>query len=268
VVLQSAVLDYNSNCAVMEPIVSSCVGYLPSYGATGAWFNLVRPAPGAADPFIASMRALATDRYEPAVRALLASGTAPDAGLVAQLVDSTGVAASIWQLSFNLPPEPVRRGLIGGTLLGRYDTRIAAANGSALARDGDPSLTLVDASFATAITSYLGQLGYTSPSRYVMFGNAIESWNFGHDGRPMPDALPDLAAALALNPRLQVLAIGGHHDLATPFFQTELDLARLGSRPNVVARAYPGGHMSYLDDGSRGRQRSDLGAFYRAAQGL
>ncbi|RZU02093.1 S10 family peptidase [Rivibacter subsaxonicus] len=268
VVLQSSVLDYNSNCAVVEPIVTSCAGYLPSYGATGAWFNLVRPAPAATEPFIASMRTLAADRYDPAVRALMSSGTAPDAGLVAQLVDATGIAQSSWQLRFNQPPEPVRRSLIAGTLLGRYDSRIAAANGSELARDGDPSLTLVDASFATAITSYLGQLGYTNPSRYVMFSNAIESWDFGHDGRPLPDTLPDLAAALTLNPRLQVLAISGHHDLATPFFQTELDLGRLGSLPNVVARAYPGGHMSYLDDASRGRQRADLGAFYRAAQGL
>lgn len=267
VVLQSSVLDYNSNCAVTEPIIASCAGYLPSYGATGAWFNLVRPAPPAVEPFIEALRTLATDRYDPAVRALLGSGTAPDPLLVSDLAGVTGMMVPSWQLSFNLPPGTVQRGLISGTLLGRYDSRIAAPIGSALARDGDPSLTLIDASFATAISSYLGQLGYTTPSSYVMFSNAIATWNFGHDGRSLPDTLPDLRAALLLNPSLQVLAISGHHDLATPFFQTELDLARLGSLPNVVARAYPGGHMSYLDEASRASQRADLGAFYRAAQG-
>jgi hypothetical protein len=39
--------------------------------------------------------------------------------------------------------------------------------------------------------------------------------------------VPDLAAALTLAPTLRVLSISGYHDLATPFRQTELDLARI-----------------------------------------
>ena len=61
-------------------------------------------------------------------------------------------------------------------------------------------------------------------------------------------------------------------DLATPFHQTELDLARLGAGPSfglglvsqVTVRNYAGGHMSYLDDSSRAQQKADLAAFYRA----
>jgi hypothetical protein len=55
----------------------------------------------------------------------------------------------------------------------------------------------------------------------------------------------------------------GYHDLATPFHVTETDLARLGAEARVQVRNYPGGHMSYLDDGTRPRQRADLAAFYR-----
>ena len=44
-----------------------------------------------------------------------------------------------------------------------------------------------------------------------------------------------------------------------------LDLSRLGATPRVQVRNYDGGHMTYLDDGSRVRMKADLRAFYRAA---
>ena len=81
----------------------------------------------------------------------------------------------------------------------------------------------------------------------------------------MPDTIPDLAAALALNPQLKVLSLNGYHDIATPFYQTELDLARLGSQPNLTIKDYQGGHMVYLDDTSRPQEKADLVTFYNAA---
>lgn len=62
---------------------------------------------------------------------------------------------------------------------------------------------------------------------------------------------PDLAAALTLNPAMKILAMSSYHDLATPFYQTELDLARLGAGSNIQVRNYDSGHMSYLDDRAR-----------------
>jgi hypothetical protein len=76
--------------------------------------------------------------------------------------------------------------------------------------------------------------------------------------------VPDLTAALAADPALRVLAVSGLHDLATPFHVTETDLARIGS-PRVAVRNYPGGHMSFLDDETRPRQRADVAAFIAAA---
>jgi carboxypeptidase C (cathepsin A) len=99
----------------------------------------------------------------------------------------------------------------------------------------------------------------------VTSGNAINTWGFAHDGLFVPDVVPDLAAAMAQNPRLKVLALNGYHDLATPFFQTERDLARLGANPNVETTFYRGGHMTYLDDGSRALQKADLVRFYLRA---
>jgi carboxypeptidase C (cathepsin A) len=67
---------------------------------------------------------------------------------------------------------------------------------------------------------------------------------------------------MAQNPKLQVLALNGYHDLATPFFQTERDIARLGVNPNVRTTFYRGGHMTYLDDRSRAAEKSDLVQFF------
>ena len=172
--------------------------------------------------------------------------------------------AVTWQTRLNLDPDTFQRALLPGSLLGRYDGRISAPLGSALAAEGDPSSTLITDSFVSAINDYLpGTLKYSNGSTYVLLGTAIQFWNFAHAGRALPDTLPDLAQALQGNPALRVLAISGWHDLATPFHQTELDLARLPVQARVLVRNYPGGHMSYLDDSSRAQQKADLAAFYR-----
>ena len=267
VVLQSSILDYNSNCGVGVPLVS-CAGYLPSYGATGAWYGRDNPNPSAAalPAFVAQMRTLAAGQYDPAVISFLTMATPPPAALLQQLVATTGMPLGGWQTRFNMGPGFYQFNLIPGTLIGGYDARVSAPMGSALASEGDPSSTFINASFATAITSYLNtQLQYSNPSSYVLLSNAIQSWNYSHDGQALPDTIPDLAAALAQNPALRVLSVNGYHDLVTPFFQTERDLARMGPTSNVQLRFYPGGHMTYLDDGSRVLEKADLVQFYQSA---
>jgi len=268
VILQSSALNYNVACGVILPLIVSCAGDLPSYGAIGAWFNLdnPNPAPSALPAFIAQMRTLTADQYDPAVTAFLATGTPPPAALLPQLVSTTGMSLGGWQTHFNMDPDFYQANLIPGTLIGRYDARVSTPLGSPLASEGDPSSTFINASFASAITPYLNAtLQYTNPSSYVLVTNAIRTWDFAHDGQTLPDTVPDLAAALAQNPQLKVLSVNGYYDLATPFFQTERDLARLGPTSNVLLRFYPAGHMTYLDDGSRVLEKADLVQFYQSA---
>lgn len=265
IVLQSPAMDYNSNCGITIPLRIPCTGYVPSYGATGAWFGRTQRtvAREQLSGYMDEMRALSTTRYDPAVRALLASNAPPAGALVADLAATTGMPAGGWQASFNMPPGHYRVNLIPGTILGRYDARVTAPNNSIGAQQ-DPSSDVITTSFVFRIREYLAALGYTTPSTYVVLGNAIQTWNFAHDGRPLPDTIPDLASALAQNPGMKVLAVNGYHDLATPFFTTELDLARLG-HPGVQVRNYAGGHMTYLDDTSRAQMKADLVLFYGSA---
>jgi carboxypeptidase C (cathepsin A) len=264
VVLLSSVMDYNSNCGVIDQPGAGCGGYLPSYAATAAHFNLASPPPADVTAFVLNAMGFADQRYGPAVAAFIAGTGQPDTTLLTDLSALTGVNATTWRNQFNLRPDTYRTALLPGQLLGRYDARIAGAVNGPLARDGDPSLTVVNAPFVTAINELLAQqLNYRSSSGYVSFSSAIEHWQWRHDGRNLPDSIPDLAAAMLLNPRLRVLSLNGWHDLATPFHQTVLDLRRLGPRPTVTVQHVAGGHMTYLDDASRRAQRAALGDFYR-----
>jgi carboxypeptidase C (cathepsin A) len=264
VVLLSSVMDYNSNCGVVGQPGGGCGGYLPSYAATAAHFNLASPPPADVTAFVLNAMAFADQRYGPVVAAFIAGTGQPDTTLITELGALTGVSATAWRTQFNLRPDTFRNLLLPGQLLGRYDARIAGAANGPLARDGDPSLTVVNAPFVTGVNELLAQqLNYRSSAAYVSFSDAIEHWQWRHDGRSLPDSIPDLAAAMLLNPRLRVLSLNGWHDLATPVHQTTLDLRRLGQRPTVTVHHVAGGHMTYLDDASRRAQRVVLGEFYR-----
>ena len=267
VVLHSSVLDYNANCGLFDAPTVSCAGYLPSYGMTGAWFGLVAPPPGDSAAWAQQLRDYADTQYAPAVAAFLGAATMPPGTLIDGLVQRTGAPRTLWTSRFNLDPTSYRSQTLPGQLMGRYDARIAVPASSPLAAGGDPSSSVIGAPFAAAQRAHLqGELLYSSASTYTMLSNAIASWGFAHDGRALPDTIPDLATALAQQPSLRVLSLNGYHDLATPFRQTELDLARLGgSGTGIQIKVYPGGHMTYLDDGSRPAMKADLVRFITGA---
>ena len=265
VVLQSAIMNYNSNCGVMNPGTLSCAGYVPSYAAISAYHQRSNPLPVDFSAYLQQALDFTSTQYTPAVDAYLLSHTPAPAPLLAQLVAFTGLPANLWNTNLDMGPDLYRASLLSGRMIGRYDARVNAASGSALTVDGDPSLTVINATFVDTIRSYIaGELRYTARSSYAPSVDIINSWNFSHDGKQVPDTIPDLAAAITINPALKVVAMGGYYDLATPFHQTELDLLRLGLNPNVQIRNYGSGHMSYLDNTARIAQRADMITLYNS----
>ncbi|ELX11884.1 peptidase S10 serine carboxypeptidase [Janthinobacterium sp. HH01] len=264
-VLQSSIMDYNSNCGVLDPGAISCEGYIPTYAATSAYYQLSTPLPTDFSAYVQQARSFAAGDYRSAISAYLATKVAPPAAVVGQLVNYTGLPALTWQQNFDMGPDYYQRNAVPGKLVGRYDARVSAANGSALAAGGDPSLTVINSAFVSGIATYLGgELHYSARSAYISSNDIVDRWNFSHDGRRLPDTIPDLAAAMTLNPKMKVLAVNGYHDLATPFHQTELDLARLGANPQIVLKYYASGHMTYLDDTARRAQQTDLINFFNS----
>jgi len=269
VVELSSILDYNSNCSVEggTPTVN-CAGFLPSYSAVGTWYHLATAVTSDSDADIATVTLYADSTYAPDAAAWLAGGTLPPADHVAALAAFTGLPAATWDQRFDMDYDTFRHHLVAATTLGVYDGRVSALVGSPLDAADDPSNSFVEPGFTAAIETVLpNELGFTTPSTYVLSSDAINTWNFSHGGRSMPDVVPDLSAALSLDPSLKVLFLGGHHDLITPFHQTELDVARLPAGAPVTLHFHPGGHMTYLDDGSRPLMKAELAAFYASATG-
>jgi carboxypeptidase C (cathepsin A) len=259
VVLQSAAMNYNSNCAVMNPGTLSCEGFIPSYAATSAYHGRSNPVPTDLSSYLQQAVAFAAGQYRPAVAAFLANATPPPADVVTQLVSFTGLPSSLWNSQLSMGPGTYRANLLPGKMIGRYDARVNAPNPGPLTVDGDPSITVINATFVNTVRNYISsELRYTAGSTYATFADVINVWNFSHDGKQVPDTIPDLAAALTINPTMKVVAMSGYYDLATPFRQTELDLERLGPSPNIIVRNYASGHMSYLDDVARKAQRADM----------
>lgn len=267
VVVLSPVLDYNVNCGVFDPNTVSCEGYVPTYAAIGAYHRVANPLPPDFSSYLQQARDFAAGAYRNAMAPWLANRTQPVAGVTSQLTSFTGIPMLTWQQDFDMQPGSFQSRVVAGQLTGRYDARVTAPQGSAPASGGDPSLAAVSDAFASTTRSYIANtLRYTAGSAYLTSNDIINRWNFSHDGKNVPDTIPDLAAALTLNPALKVLSLSGYYDLATPFHQTERDLARLGTSPNITVRNYHSGHMAYLDDAARRALKADLAAFYQSAR--
>ncbi|MBR8228678.1 peptidase S10 [Burkholderia vietnamiensis] len=292
IVLQSAILNYFADAVEAVAITQSTegllldtdtvAGYLPGYAAVAEYFNQVSPTP--VNPYLYALQTelFTTLIYNQLQRYsqswVLSQLGIPDA--LGTPVFPSDATLKLWSIPSSLTMQALRgyfnanpfgTSLLPGTTIGRYDGRVSLPNSDPrLQTDGDPSDILISQSFTNALATQMPDyLGYTAPNAtYLPLNdNIIQVWDFSHDGQPMPDTIPDLLGALQLNPKLQVLAENGLHDLATPFFNTEKQLARLqtvkGLNPKLQVNFFQGGHMTYLDDVARPQMKRDLMIFYQ-----
>ena len=163
-VIQSSILDYNSNCSITSRQTAGCGGFLPSYAAVGEYWNLVTPAGPDTAGFLDQVRSYADTVYEPLADQWLDEGSpsTPPAGAdLATLQADTGLAQSWWSTHFDMDFDTYRHHLLADTVLGVYDGRMSARPGTPLAADDDPSNTFIYAPFQQAMGSVLAQLGFT-----------------------------------------------------------------------------------------------------------
>ncbi|PRE13501.1 S10 family serine carboxypeptidase-like protein [Burkholderia multivorans] len=295
IVLQSSILNYFADAIEAVAITQSTegllldtdtvAGYLPGYAAVAAYFNQVSPAPVNQGLYALQTELFTTLIYQQLQKYsqswVLSQLGIPDA--LGTPVFPSDATLRLWSLPSGLTQQALRgyfnanpfgTSLLPGTTIGRYDGRVSLPNSDPrLQTDGDPSDILISQPFTNALATQLPDyLGYRAPNAtYIPLNDSIiEVWDFSHDGQPMPDTIPDLLGALQLNPQLQVLAENGYHDLATPFFSTEKELARLqtvkGLNPKLQVNFFQGGHMIYLDDVARPQMKRDLKRFYQGSR--
>ncbi|PPV07639.1 carboxypeptidase-like protein [Xanthomonas bromi] len=292
IILQSSILNYYADALFsgglyypdypkgMKYSGDTIGGEFPSYAAVAAYHKQTEVT--ASDEFYAlQMRAFVSvvhDEFQRYGQAwvlsqygfpnILGKPVVPEARVLTRWRPLSGLSMQALQGYFSL--QSFNKGLLPGTTIGRYDGRVTLPNGDArLKTDNDPSDILIGQPLSNALAlQFPHYLGYSAPNAsYASFNQDIVNvWNFHHAGRLAPDTLPDLLGALRLNPALKVLALSGYHDLATPFYSTEKQLARLRTirnfNPDVLVATYAGGHMIYLDDASRAKMQTDLTGYY------
>lgn len=271
VVLLSTLLDFST----LQPAQGNDLAflvYLPSFTGTAHFHGKIH---GDRDALVRECTEFAFGEYATAL--LKGESLEPESrtAIAAKLATYTGIDAEVWlKHKLRISPTFFRAELLRaeGKVLGRFDGRVAwdATDQSAPYPDYDPSYALAYGAFSTAMMDYLGRgLGYKEDQPYEILTGKVNPWRW--DSNNAVVNLSDrLATAMRDNPRLRVLVMGGHTDLATPpesvaySVRHMLDLPA-GARGNIITTSYEAGHMFYLNPPDLVKTRADLVEFLQGA---
>jgi carboxypeptidase C (cathepsin A) len=157
-----------------------------------------------------------------------------------------------------------------GKVTGRYDASVSGFDpypDSSFYHFGDPSGDTLIAPLTSAVVDLTTRkLNWRPDGSYELLNGSVErAWDFGRGLQP-PESISQLREILALDPKLKVLVAHGLFDLATPYFGSKILLDQLpafAGPPRVKLVVYPGGHMFYSRDASRGALRAEAQALMK-----
>lgn len=155
-------------------------------------------------------------------------------------------------------------------IVSRYDATFAVDDPfpeQRTARGPDPILDGVTRAYGGAMASYArNELGFKTEMTYTLLnGDVTGRWDW-QGGRGQAGVENDLRVLLSFSPSFRLLIAHGLSDLVTPYPMSRYVLDRLP--PNdppgrAQLKLYRGGHMFYIDAGSRQAFTADAAAFYR-----
>lgn len=278
IVLVSTILNYNDRADGLD---NQSIDYLPSYAAI-AWMHDKLPSKPADLPaFLDTVRAYAYGPYAEALSHGHNLTPAQQQEVAQHLSQLTGLSTRyLLESNLRIDPARFRKELLRDDrrTLGRYDARFEGIDLDAAGDvpTYDASETGIRAAFLATFQDYLANtLHYTSTDVYktTSYGPSFQ-WDWKHkppegEQQQSPDVALDLAAAMRQNPHLKVFSANGYFDLATPFAETEYDIAHMQLEPslrkNVRFAYYPSGHMIYLNVDALRQFKTDLAQFYTDA---
>jgi carboxypeptidase C (cathepsin A) len=159
-----------------------------------------------------------------------------------------------------------------GKIVSRYDATYAAADPypeQETARGPDPLLDGVTRAFGGAFSAYArDELGFKTEMTYILLsGDVSGKWDWGEgSGRANASVAEDIRAMLSVEPSFRLLIAHGYSDMVTPYAASRYVLDHLppiGDAARAQLLTYRGGHMFYLDAGSRRAFTNDARAFYQ-----
>lgn len=172
----------------------------------------------------------------------------------------------------------LERGEATGQLDGRFTG--PAMDPMAAASAYDPVIAAIGSPYVSAINAYLrGTLRFGGMAPYEILSESIaEDWNSLHvpPGQSAPagtatNVMPDLAAAMTLDPHLEVMVNAGYFDLTTPYYAAVYQMHQLPMprelQRNIRYCYYRTGHMIYLAPDALAQLHANIVSFIRSADG-
>lgn len=270
VVLLSAILDYAT--VKFPPGQDQAYSiFLPAYTAVAHHHGKIS---GDRDQLVSQSAEFAFTDYTVALMLGADITKERKTAAAAKLESMTGIASDIWlQHDLRIAPFQFRAELLRkeGKTLGRFDARVAwdSMDPTALNARQDPSYSLALGAFATGLKDYLGrEIGYKLDEPYEILTGKVHPWNWNRENA-IVNVSDRLASAMRNNPRLKVLVMSAHADLATPPECMGHSLRHLPDLPhslraNIRTEYYEAGHMFYLYPPDLKKSRGDLLRFLEA----
>lgn len=264
VILLSSLLDFRTLVETHGSPLSYQV-FLPTFATTALHHGKVR---GERDALYREAREFAFGEYGLAL--LKGNEITPEEfdRTANRLSELSGVSADLWKThQLRMSPNVFRAELLRkeGKVLGRFDSRVAwdSTDRAADSPEYDPSYSLAYQTFSTAMLTYLGdELGWKEDQPYEILTSGVFPWNYGSDNRVV-NMSETLLGALHDNPRLRILVMGAHTDLATPPEGVYYSIRQMvGVSPGILKQfsyaEYAAGHMFYTNPPDLKKSRKDL----------
>lgn len=220
---------------------------LPSYAAAAWYHGRLANHPSELKPFLDEVGRYALGPYLSA----LAQGAKLDpvsrTAVAEQLQRYTGLdTAYILQSNLRISLQQFKKKLLADRRLtiGELDDRQTGmdVDPTTAEPETDPASVVIKTRLSAAVNAYLGQdVGYVAdrPYRYN-YPAAQDVWNWNRAKRDYypwvaRPAYVDLATAVTRYPTIHVLTLMGYYDVASPYLQTEYDLAHMPLEPCEIS---------------------------------
>lgn len=288
-ILNSPVLDYGSDCDNKgDDVREFCAGYIPSYAMTADYFKKSTTRGGASQAeYLQTLKQYMKATYIPVFQPMLDRyykvhnkwafsmkdwnafiKTLPGQEFLRDIAAKTGISSIYWGKYPDFVPRSLRENLVSGFRLGRFDARMkvpADEDGDSKYYEADD---YIDVAFINQMKTYLPDfVNYHSALDYKLSSEPGDDWVWKRASQISnnPVSLPDIQSALTYDPKLKLLILHGYEDIATPGYQTELDLEGVGLGERVPVLWFEGGHMTYNTEESRPLLKRALDEYFEGA---
>jgi carboxypeptidase C (cathepsin A) len=288
IVLLSTILNFDTSIdsANLNPGVNLPYALaLPTYAAVAWYHKLLPQRPPALHPWLDQVQTWAMGPYLQALNEGSTLSQSDKQSIAAQMARYTGLPES-YLLKADLrvvgPQFEQELLLPRDETTGRLDARFSGPTMDPLAEyaDYDPQIAAIGSAYTSALNDYIrSTLHFGGDHHYEFLSLSINSqWSFLHTppGQSSPtytstNVLPDLAAAMTINPDLKVLVNCGYFDLATPYYAAEYQMQQLPMaaklQQNIEYRFYHTGHMIYVAPQALPQLHRNIAQFIRASSG-